>query len=367
MSERAPKWIPVMFVPFGPRIDQAGALITKEQASQPVVPPSFAIDRDGSVWMIDLVKHRILHFDASGGLIEVVGGLEFDRHRPYAQDLGFADGQLYVTEFTHNSLQTYFRTVSREGIGRRVRVESRGHPLLITHLISPQPQLTGFSVGRSGVGGNPVRGGGPIGYQLIDSMSGVSVAVAGALMEDGSRLGSGPQGSHDDQRTLVHHAVRGTDTQRFLRLRVQPAAGNHVRIPAVAGWQTYAALPHGFATYVMFSPARLRDQKRYQGSTRWLLEYFDDGQPLVWEPLPVAPLRHAYVWRYLCQGLDGHLYLMLAERGGMRIYRHPGPPADGSGSGLRPSTNRIPGRCGLCTWPDACTPCRTPRWGSGCS
>src|SRR5262249_27523615 len=115
-------------------------------------------------------------------------------------------------------------------------------------------------------------------------------------------------------------------TRRLLRLQVRPSADSKVRIPIEAGWQTYVALPHGFATYVGFAPSRTVDADRYHGSERWLLEYFDDGRPFVWEPLPVSPLKGAYVWRYLAEGLDGHLYPMLAEKGGMRIYRRPGPP-----------------------------------------
>jgi hypothetical protein len=276
--------------------------------------------------MIDLVKHRILHYHSNGRLQGVVGGLEFDRHRPYAQDLGFAGGRLYVTEFTHSSLQTYVRTVTPDGLGQRLRIEAHGHPLLIAHLISPQPALTGFSEGRSGVGGHPFRGGGPVGFQMIDPLSGAGTPVAGPVLEDGSRLGN-RSADVNGTRQVVHHVVEGVDTLRSVVLRAHPTADSDIRIPVVVSWRTYVALPHGFATYVMFSPSRLRDQDRYHGSTRWLLEYFDDGQPLVWEPLPVAPLKHAYVWRYLCEGLDGHLYLMLTERGGMRIYRRPGAPA----------------------------------------
>ena len=93
-----------------------------------------------------------------------------------------------------------------------------------------------------------------------------------------------------------------------------------------ASWQGYAALPNGLAVYVQFAPLRVVDEERSHGPTRWLLEYFDDGEPVVWEPIPDSPLEGAYIWRHLAQGLDGHLYLMLAEKEGMRVYRRPGPP-----------------------------------------
>jgi hypothetical protein len=317
-----------MFVPFGDGEAQAGALIGKRLASEPIVPPSFAIGRDGSLWLLDLVKHRIEHYGPTGAFLRAVGGLEFNRFRPYAQDLGFVGDRLYVAEFTHNTLQTYIRRVSGSGISTRVRVEFRGQPLLISHLVSPGPTMTGYSSGSSGRGGQPPTGGGAQGFREIDPESGASRSVPGIEMSDGSRLGTAARLIDDGRSVLVVHASRGGITRRRLRLDVRPSANSDVRIPVVAGWETYAALPHGFATYTGFSPSRVVDQERYQGSTRWLLEYFDDGEPLVWEPLPESPLEGAHVWRHLAEGLDGHLYLMLAEKGGMRIYRHPGAPAD---------------------------------------
>ena len=326
MAEPPAPWTPVMFVPFGEGNQQVGALLKKTEASQPVVPPSFAIDRDGSLWMLDLVKRRIVHYDSTGRLLDVVGGLEFNRFQPYAQDLGFVGDQLYVQEFAHTSLQAFVRTVDVEGIGPRLRVEWHGEPIVLAHLVSPQPELLGFSDGTSGVDGSPPSGGN-LGYQLIDPQTGAAETVLGALLVDGTRLGLGPESEEESATVLLHHEADGADSQRNVRLVVTPSAEGSVHLRAVVAWQPFASLPHGFAARVIFSPSRLVDQKRYHGSTKWLFEYFDDGQPLVWEPIPESPLVGAYVWRYLAQGLDGHLYLMLAEKGGMRICRRPGPPA----------------------------------------
>jgi hypothetical protein len=57
------------------------------------------------------------------------------------------------------------------------------------------------------------------------------------------------------------------------------------------------------------------------------MEYFDDGEPLVWERLPDSPLDAADIYRHIAEGLDGHIYLMIAEPDGMLIYRRPGPAA----------------------------------------
>ncbi|HXJ66022.1 MAG TPA: hypothetical protein VNN79_19860 [Actinomycetota bacterium] len=315
-----------MFIPFGDVPSQAGALLKKKFASQPLVPPSFAIDYDGSLWLLDLVKHRISHYGANGEFIGATGGLEFSRFRPYAQDLAFVDGQLYVAEFTHNTLQTYVRTVSADGLGSRVRVESNGRPIFISRLASPTTELIGYASGASGVVGRPPTAGFH-GYWVIDPDTGASRGTKGIPLADGSRLGTGGTLINNGRSLLVVHKTDTGLFERTIHLVVRPSAQSNVRIPVVAGWQTSVALPHGFATYAGFAPSRLADDQRYHGAERWLLEYFDDGQPLVWEPLPESPLDGAYVWRYLTEGLDGHLYLMLAERGGMRIYRRPGPPA----------------------------------------
>jgi hypothetical protein len=325
LSEPPMHWIPVMFVPFGDGPAEAGAILKKRYASRPVVPPSFAIDRDGSLWLLDLVKARIEHYSPTGVFLGAVRGLQFNRFRPYAQDLGFMGNGLFVAEFTHNTLQTYVREVSSSGIGPRVRVEAGGQPVLISHLVSPERELTGFSTGSSGDHGQPPGGGGIIGFQEIDPSAGTSRSVPGMEMADGSRLGPQARLIDDGDAIVVTHTTGSHVIRRRFHLEARPTATSPVRIKVVAGWETYVALPHGFATYMGFSPSRTVDLDRYQGSERWLFEYFDDGRPLVWEPLPESPLEGAYVWRYLAEGLDGHLYLMLAERGGMRIYRRPGP------------------------------------------
>jgi hypothetical protein len=333
LSEAPARWTPVMFVPFGDRSSDAGALLKKKFASLPIVPPSFAVDRDGSLWLLDLVKRRISHYDARGRFTGAIEGLEFDRFSPYAQDLAFAGDGLWVMEHEHRTLRSFVRSVGRTRIGPRLSFRAGGRAAVISRLVSPQSRLTAFVIGTAGAGGRPPSGGGTSGYFAVPapasapaSASGDAKRVLGPLLVDGTRLGAGPEVIDRNESLLVHHETGGVDSRRVLYLRVQPSPQSDRRIPVAVGWETYAVLPHGFATYVGLSPVRGTDQDRY-GGARWLLEYFDDGQPLVWERLPESTLAGARIWRYLAEGLDGHLYLMLAEKRGMRIYRRPGPPA----------------------------------------
>ncbi len=326
LSTRPTRWRPVAFVPFGDRTPQVGALLKKKFASVPIVPPSFAVGRDGSIWFLDLVKRRLAHFSATGAFLGAVPGLDFNRFDPYAQDIGFAGGRLYLLEFVHSTIETNLRAVIGHRIGPRLRVRTGEEELVMSRLVSPQTAVIGRVIGSAGTNGQPPTGGGGTGDFQVDPSSGRAHRVPGFRLDDGTWLQVAPELIREGQTIVIHHLVRGEMTDRLIRVRVVPRLDGGMRIHSVVGWGPYCVLPHGTATYVHLSPSRAADQDRYGGG-QWLFEYFDDGQPLVWERLPDSPLDAAEIYRHLAEGLDGHLYLMLAERGGMRIYRRPGPPA----------------------------------------
>jgi hypothetical protein len=326
LSAPPTRWEPVAFVPFGDRTPQVGALLKKKFASVPIVPPSFAVDRDSSIWLLDLVKRRIAHYSATGTFLGAVPGLDFDRFDPYAQDIGFAGARLYLLEFVHDTIETNLRAVIGQRIGPRRRIRTDGEELVMSRLVSPQTSVIGRVIGSAGTSGQFPTGGGDTGDFQVDPTSGRARRVPGFRLADGTWLQVALELIREGQTIVIHHLVSGEMTDRHVRLRVTPRLDSSTTIHSVVGWGPYCALPHGTATYVHLSPSRTVDQDRYGGG-QWLFEYFDDGQPLVWERLPRSPLDAAEIYRHLAEGLDGHLYLMLAERGGMRIYRRPGPPA----------------------------------------
>ncbi len=323
LSEPIVRWQPSTFIPFGDADDAVGALLKKSVASIPIVPPSFAVGRDGSVWLIDLVKRRVVHYGPDGRFLGAVGGLEFDRFSPYPQDLGFFGGRLELIEHVHGTLQSNLRSIGAR-IGPRRRVHVAWEQLVVGRLIAPQTEILGRVTGTAGSDGSPVPGGGTVGDFRIDPATGSARRTDGIQLEDGTALTVLPRLIREGQALAIRH-VSGSDvTHRMLDVRVVPGGGDEARLPAEAAWETDCALPHGFASFVRLSPSRLTDATRYGGG-QWLLEYFDDGEPLVWERLPDSPLDAAEIYRHIAVGLDGHTYLMVAERDGMRIYRRPGP------------------------------------------
>ncbi|MFL5799823.1 MAG: hypothetical protein ACJ77A_18090 [Actinomycetota bacterium] len=325
LSAPPTRWKPVAFIPFGERTAQLGALLKKKFASVPIVPPSFAVGRDGSIWFLDLVKRRIAHYSGAGSFLGDVPGLDFDRFDPYGQDIGFAGGRLHLLEFVHNTIETNLREVGQR-IGPRRRIRTGSEELVMIALASPQDSVIGRVIGSAGTNGQPPTGRGEIGDFRVDPSTGHARRVPGFRLDDGTWMQLGLELISEGQEIEIHQVTRGARIARHIRLRVAPNLDSPRRIPSVVAWKAYCALPHGMATYVQLSPSRTADQDRYGGG-QWLFEYFDDGQPIVWERLPDSPLDAAEIYRHLAEGLDGHLYLMLAERGGMRIYRRPGPPA----------------------------------------
>jgi hypothetical protein len=325
LSATIVRWLPWAFFPFGDADDEVGALLKKSVASIPIVPPSFAVDSDGSVWLIDLVKRRIVHYAADGRFLGAVGGLEFDRFSPYPQDLGFFGGRLELIEHVHSTLQSNLRSVGAV-IGPRHRVHLASEQLVVGRLVAPQAQVLGRVTGTAGSDGTPVMGGGSVGDFEIDPATGSARRTDGIRLADGTTLSTVPRLIHEGQTLAIRHVSGVGVTRRMLDVRVVPGDGDDTRLPAEVAWETDCALPHGFASFVRLAPSRRTDSSRYGGG-QWLMEYFDDGEPLVWERLPDSPLDAADIYRHIAEGLDGHIYLMIAEPDGMRIYRRPGPAA----------------------------------------
>jgi hypothetical protein len=323
LSDPVVRWRPSIFVPFGDADDEVGALLKKRLASIPIVPPSFAVDSDGSVWLIDLVKRRVVHYAPDGRFLGAVGGLEFDRFSPYPQDLGFFGGSLELVEHVHSTLQSNLRSVGAR-IGPRRRVHVASEQLVVGHLVAPQTDVLGRVTGTAGSDGTPVPGGGTAGDFLIDPTTGSARRTDGIRLEDGTALTILPRLVDEGQTLAIRHVSGVAVSQRMLHVRVVPGDGEDTRLPSEVAWETDCALPHGFASFAELAPTKLTDATRYGGG-QWLLEYFDDGEPLVWERLPDSPLDAADIYRHIAEGLDGHVYLMVAEPDGMQIYRRPGP------------------------------------------
>src|SRR5205823_10640535 len=87
LSERPVVWHRVARIPFGPRESELGMLPAGRYEVAPVVPFSFAVAANGSLWFLDEVKHRLAHFGVGGSFLGAIGGVAFDRFHPRARDV----------------------------------------------------------------------------------------------------------------------------------------------------------------------------------------------------------------------------------------------------------------------------------------
>ena len=319
LSRPPARWDRVAFVPFGRGPRRLGLVISRRLTPVPIVPPSFAVAPDGSLWFLDIVKHRLAHYSGSGGFLGAVGGLRFDRFHPYAQDVGFGGRRLYVLEARHRNAAALLRAVPGR-IGPRIPVTVGRRGIAAQLFVSPLPRLTVEALGSVRATEPPT--GGVVGDVEVDGRTGVGTAVPAVLLPDGQRLGIEPLLIDDGQEVILRQVGPSADSELPVRVRARGGPATSP-VPAVAGWHLLGATGHSVVAYVQLVPARSRDQGRYGGG-QWLFQVFDDGKALVWEPVPRSRLRGADIKRDLAVGFDGGIYLMLATRRGVSVYRRPG-------------------------------------------
>jgi hypothetical protein len=79
--EAPQRWPAVLSVRFGSGNSQLGSIQAKRYGA-PAFPKSFTVVRDGSFWILDIVKDRLAHYSRHGEYLGYLrGGLHFDtRH-----------------------------------------------------------------------------------------------------------------------------------------------------------------------------------------------------------------------------------------------------------------------------------------------
>src|SRR6266568_5761397 len=98
VSEAPPAWTIVATIPFGDAAEQLGLVTDVHRTPIPYLPRSFAIGSDGSIWILDVVKHRLVHYGPTGAYMGAIGGFKFDRFSPHPRDVLFSHGKVYVLE-----------------------------------------------------------------------------------------------------------------------------------------------------------------------------------------------------------------------------------------------------------------------------
>ena len=274
-----------------------------------MVPFSFAIAPDRSIWMLDEVKRRVAHYSSGGRFLGAVGGFRFDRFHAHPRDLAFAGRRLITLEQGPGDLHGIVSVVAHGGLRRR-RITYGGRTVVVGDLVTTRGPVVGFLSGRisSGISRHPH------GFAVLDVPG-----RGGAHLLPGQPLGDGTWMRLTRARKQDLDVRYIASQRRIVRpLRIELIAHGR-RIPGFLGPELETSLRHGIVAYVRAAPVRSRDL-RY-GDGRWLLEISDNGSPLLWERLPDPPLDDETVVRHLTVGPNESLYMMVPGRRVVNIYR----------------------------------------------
>jgi hypothetical protein len=321
VGDRPARWWLVAHVPFGPEESRLGLYHDRRNTSTALYPSSFAVGGDRSLWILDLVKHRIAHYAPDGMYLGQVTGVAFNRETPVPRDIAFAGDELWLLG-QRNPIQGVVQSVGERGIQPPEGIHAQGHhPAIVSFLFpSSGPRLAsvnGWSskdpdvlgLGRDGVAeiegrGHDVRF--LPGYPLVDGRF-MDLSVA----------------HQSDQDLIITYADGRRRAERLVHVRLVTGRGGRV-VPAIIVLEVDTGLPHGILAVVGVGPARDRDH-RY-GDSMWLFGAFDDGSPIIWERVPEPGLAQEFFHRSLTATQDGAIYRMIPEPDGILIYRRPGRP-----------------------------------------
>jgi len=312
LRQRPASWRRVAFIPYGPRPFELGAAFPPVHASLPLVPRSFTIGPDGSLWILDTVKRRVAHYTVDGRYLGAVGGLTVDRVDPRPRDVAFWAGRLVVLD--EFDLAASLREVRNGRLGPTVAVEdSTGQPVGLLYVYPSAAGGAGLSDGYTALG---LLGAGPhgVGEVLAGDPAGFRLAP-GLPVGRATRLGVGEYRARSFRMTSTTPSGRVVQPVR-LRMRV---GGSHPHdIPAIFSEHFEAAGDGAGFLFVQGSPAATADAVEYGGG-RWFLRFPTDGSPLVWERLPTPAVPDEYQTRHLALDDAGHVFFMEAFRSGVAV------------------------------------------------
>lgn len=320
LSDLPAEWEEIASIPFGSERAELGFIHDPAVAPTALLPRSFAIDGDGSIWILDAVKHRVAVFDRSG---------TFLRDVPIRLDDGVLERDIALTAAGVAVLEEVHRDAARidsiivfpagSGPGQAVGPRSNGRALYVSLLVPPGVPPPGTAV----VGD----------VHAFADLSGVPAAEFAEFAPDGGGLAAFLPGlpvgadawanlsATSDQDFEIRFASGPRTVVQPIHVRVVPEPGGE-DLPAIVGPGLEVPVPGGVGVLVELSPTRPRDASRYGGG-RWYLQVSPDGDPLVWEPVPYGYHQQEQQVRHLTVGPDGRVYLMVLTPDGERILRRP--------------------------------------------
>lgn len=322
LSEAPAKWQRVFFVPFGKRSSELGFKSFHESLNSQ--PSSFSVDMEGSVWIADRWKERVVHYSPTG---KYVGSVPVERSP--STSVGGTRGRIRDIIVVRDRLWALFEPsggplarIASDGAVEFLRPRLQSRDLWVGEIFPSDGPLTML------VGGfvNPDRGfveDGPTGFFKWDP-AGVPEQLKGLPDGKGSLIqlerASGLSSVGDQDFELRYLAPEQGFVQPF-HVNVATGDGTAARsFPAEVGPGNLLPAGDDVVMYVMLAPSRARDARRYGGG-RWLLRL--GRSPVLWERLPDPDIPDEPQHRHLALGPGGTIYLMVARKGGMLILRRP--------------------------------------------
>ncbi len=310
LSEDPVRWRLVASIPFGPRRGELGYYFNRNRGSLPLLPRSFAVANDGSFWILDPVKKRVVRFSRTGDFIEAVGGFKLDRFSPRPKDMGVLGDHVYVVE--EEFARATLTTIGPDRHRMPEALRDRSHPVAVSLLLPSVGRL----VARIGGYADP-PGTGPVGYGELP-LRGPLRLLPGVPVDDDTWVDIRARGNQDLEFASIRGAMHAVQP-----IRVSVLAGTPSRkLPALVGPAIEATFPKTVGIYVRVAPARPSDAERYGGGA-WYLRLGVDQTPMVWERIPEARVSDEEQVRHLAAGPDGRVYLMVPDKEGERIYVRP--------------------------------------------
>jgi hypothetical protein len=309
LADQPERWEPAARIPFGKRrMDLGYRTFTELPPSQ---PSSFAVAEDGSFWIDDRWKRRVVRYSSTGEFLGEATGLD----RP-GWDLAVVDGQVHVlVEMATGSIGTVVGDHVKE-----VDVTFKGQPLFIVQVISTVVGL----VAQAAV--VPGQNAGELGTFVL-LHPGISEAQA---ILPGLPLGGGdvwfdavrsehpahPAGDQDFDlgfSSTEYSSVQPVQFELFAHDGTRTTS-----VPAQVGLGEPVAVGEDVLLYVSIAATRPRDAERYGGG-HWLFRI--GRSAMLWERVADPGISSEVQHRHFAVGPDGAIYLMVADGSGVTIFR----------------------------------------------
>jgi hypothetical protein len=289
------KWNEVAFIPAGDAFDEIGVSPCSDCVLP--VPASLAVASDGSLWIADALKSRIVHFSNGGvflGAVPVMTG---------PSDLAFVRDRLYVLPEEGRSA---IAVVADGRLSRRITVNHDGKHLHVQALIGGQKHLTALIAGAGKLLG------GYWAFAIVDPVTGDIAPARGASVGRDRYVNFVPVLATRAPDYEITWSDDGVTTRQVVRFQLV-RHGNRLRT-AVGDTYIRTSTPDGAATLVSLADG--------QGLPvgRWYLEISSNGRELIFERVPQKGFMGDAL-RYLTVGDEGRIYWMTLLRDGLHVYR----------------------------------------------